>query len=55
MSSCRVWAKELGLNKFKQFVAWVKEIREQEQMSLCQKIPRNDRAKNLINGYRSVQ
>ena len=55
MSSCRVWVKELGLNKFKWFVAWVKEIHEQEQMPLCRKIPKNDRAKNLINGYSSVQ
>ena len=47
MNSCRVWVRKLGLSKFKRFVAWVKEIHEQEQMQLCRKIPRNDRAKKL--------
>ena len=54
MNSCRVWVKELGLSKFKRFVAWVRKYTSKSKCQCVERSPRLIGLKNLINGYRSM-
>ena len=55
MNSYRVWAKEFGLSKFNGLLHGLREHTNKNKYYCVERSPGHDKAKNMINRYRSMQ